>query len=104
MKKTPLIILAAAAAVFTFSCKKHPEPVEKPTEKTLKASVLSADKTSVVLTEANASAVALKLSWTSGLEEGWRLHLLTRESNAWLFSVLKSGESVLSITLYGHLR
>ena len=70
MKKTALIILAAAAAVFTFSCKKHPEPVEKPTEKTLKASVLSADKTSVVLTEANASAVALKLSWTSGLEEG----------------------------------
>ena len=40
---------------------------------------------------------------TSGLEEGWRLHLLTRESNALLFSVLKSGESVLSVTLYGHL-
>ena len=44
-----------------------------------------------------------KLERTSGLEEGWRLHLLTRESNALLFSVLKSGESVLSVTLYGHL-
>ena len=69
MKKT-LILAAFTAALALISCEKKPEPQPGDNTKTLSASVLSADKASVVLTEATADAQALKLSWTSGLSEG----------------------------------
>jgi hypothetical protein len=76
MKKT--MLLAAFAALFAFSCQKPEQADSTPGgndntpsgTKTLSAPVLSADKTSVTLEEAQAASAALKLSWTSGLEDG----------------------------------
>ena len=72
MKRNALILLAAAAALF--ACTKPEQGPDntkpEPSGKSLSASVLSADQTAVVLDESKAQEQALKLTWTSGLEEG----------------------------------
>ena len=75
MKRLTRILAALSMVLALFACKKNPQPVEpggdnKPSGKTLSASVLTADKAQVTLSDENASTAVLSLSWTSGLGEG----------------------------------
>ena len=102
MKKNILFAAALAALAF-LSCEKKPDPIPSGGDdpKTLTASILTADKTSVVLTEENAASPALTLTWTSAATDvavSYDVYLNLASRDLFTSPVKHSANSVLTVT------